>query len=129
LRLDCKRINIFVGEPNTGKSNILEALGLFSYGGYYSYDNSKDFVRFERTSNLFYDENLHEEGEVESDNTVLKLRFRDGSFQGEWEEPGKRAFAHLSGDHNTLGFSSGQPGRAICPASTLVPAIGLAAWL
>ena len=23
LRLDCRRINIFIGEPNTGKSNIL----------------------------------------------------------------------------------------------------------
>jgi AAA15 family ATPase/GTPase len=22
LKLDCKRINLFIGEPNTGKSNI-----------------------------------------------------------------------------------------------------------
>ncbi|HEX9956575.1 MAG TPA: AAA family ATPase, partial [Fibrella sp.] len=28
LRLDCKRVNIFIGKPNVGKSNILEALGL-----------------------------------------------------------------------------------------------------
>lgn len=28
LNLDCERINVFVGEPNTGKSNILEALDL-----------------------------------------------------------------------------------------------------
>ena len=27
---DCKRINIFIGKPNVGKSNILEALSLFS---------------------------------------------------------------------------------------------------
>ncbi|UFH52929.1 AAA family ATPase [Spirosoma sp. KNUC1025] len=28
LRLDCKRVNIFIGRPNVGKSNILEGLGL-----------------------------------------------------------------------------------------------------
>ena len=28
LDLDCERINVFVGDPNTGKSNILEALDL-----------------------------------------------------------------------------------------------------
>lgn len=27
---DCRRINIFIGYPNVGKSNILEALGLYS---------------------------------------------------------------------------------------------------
>lgn len=30
LKLDCKRVNVFIGEPNTGKSNILESLGIFS---------------------------------------------------------------------------------------------------
>jgi hypothetical protein len=64
LKLDCKRINIFIGEPNTGKSNILETLGLFSFGYYYLYGEFADFVRFERTSNLFFDENLDEEIEI-----------------------------------------------------------------
>ena len=31
LKLDCKRINLFIGEPNTGKSNILETLGILSH--------------------------------------------------------------------------------------------------
>ena len=48
LKLDCKRINILIGEPNTGKSNILEALGIFSFGCYYSYSPFENFVRFER---------------------------------------------------------------------------------
>lgn len=26
LDLDCRRVNLFIGEPNTGKSNILEVL-------------------------------------------------------------------------------------------------------
>ena len=33
IHLDCKRINLFIGEPNTGKSNILEALGFLSFCG------------------------------------------------------------------------------------------------
>ncbi len=33
LKLPCKRFNVFIGEPNTGKSNILEALGLLSFVG------------------------------------------------------------------------------------------------
>ena len=27
-----KRVNLFIGEPNTGKTNILEALAVFSEG-------------------------------------------------------------------------------------------------
>jgi AAA15 family ATPase/GTPase len=33
LDLRCRKINIFLGEPNTGKSNILEALGVLSWCG------------------------------------------------------------------------------------------------
>lgn len=54
MHLDCRRINLFIGEPNTGKSNILEALGFLSFcahGG-----NLRDYVRFEQPQNLFYDE-------------------------------------------------------------------------
>jgi len=81
LKLDCKRINIFIGEPNTGKSNILETLGLFShvaYGGY----SVRDFVRMENMSNLFYDENLEEPIKIEVDNKVLEIAFKDGRFKG-----------------------------------------------
>jgi hypothetical protein len=34
LSIDCKRINLFIGEPNAGKSNILEALGVISWCSY-----------------------------------------------------------------------------------------------
>ncbi len=58
LTLPCKRFNIFIGEPNTGKSNILEALGLVSFVAARKFDSDAkldDFVRNERVSNLFYD--------------------------------------------------------------------------
>jgi AAA15 family ATPase/GTPase len=30
LKIVCKKINVFIGEPNSGKSNIIEALALMS---------------------------------------------------------------------------------------------------
>jgi hypothetical protein len=54
LDIDCARVNLFIGEPNTGKSNILEALGLLSWCGCEGV-SLNDFVRFQYTSNLFYD--------------------------------------------------------------------------
>ncbi|HDN79862.1 MAG TPA: DUF2813 domain-containing protein, partial [Chloroflexi bacterium] len=57
LKLACKRVNIFIGKPNTGKSNILEALGLFSLP---HTGRLRDFVRFDDMSDLFYDHDLGE---------------------------------------------------------------------
>jgi len=61
LELDCKRVNVFIGEPNTGKSNILEALGLLSWWGHFNYHNTlRDYVRFESLENLFFDNKMKE---------------------------------------------------------------------
>ena len=53
---NCKRINLFIGKPNVGKSNILEAMSLFSlpYLGYIDYPNLKELVRIEEYSELFF---------------------------------------------------------------------------
>ncbi|MDD2661453.1 MAG: AAA family ATPase, partial [Methylococcales bacterium] len=54
---DCKRINLLIGKPNVGKSNILEAIGLFSLP-YFKYNKSKkltQFVRLENLAELFFD--------------------------------------------------------------------------
>lgn len=53
IHLDCKRINLFIGEPNTGKSNILEALGFLSWCGWGG--KLHDYVRFNTVQHLFYD--------------------------------------------------------------------------
>ena len=79
LTLDCKRINLFIGEPNTGKSNILETLGLMSH---LNYGELKDFVRFESMSNLFTDENLEDQIEIKFDVNVFRVEFQNGSFIG-----------------------------------------------
>ena len=54
LDMECRRINLFIGEPNVGKSNILEALGLLSWC-LKPNDSLKDFVRFQLTEHLFFD--------------------------------------------------------------------------
>ncbi|QXO95666.1 AAA family ATPase [Methanospirillum purgamenti] len=84
LGLKCRKVNIFLGEPNTGKSNILEALGILSWCGQSDYKKNKShllndcsgfpsyppekqksygvhqipgifsYVRFEKMQNLFF---------------------------------------------------------------------------
>ncbi len=61
LNMDCRRVNLLIGEPNTGKSNVLEALGLVSWCGTANPNRKlKEFVRFQLLQNLFYD-NLTDE--------------------------------------------------------------------
>lgn len=53
---DCKRINLFIGRPNVGKSNIIEALSLFSIP-YLKENYSKklsNLMRLENETELFY---------------------------------------------------------------------------
>jgi len=52
---DCRRINLFLGYPNVGKSNILEALSLFSVPFLEMGDNLKKLVRVKTKNELFYD--------------------------------------------------------------------------
>ncbi len=49
---DCNKINVFIGMPNAGKSNILEALGLFGY--FNNHGILKDYVRYEFDYELFF---------------------------------------------------------------------------
>jgi len=51
--LSCGRINLFVGKPNVGKSNLLEALSLLGAPFNSSSKFLSDFIRYERVKNLF----------------------------------------------------------------------------
>ena len=53
----CKRINVFIGYPNVGKSNILEALSLFSINET-SIQYFSSFVRMEDLTTLFFNGNV-----------------------------------------------------------------------
>ncbi len=108
LSVNCKKLNLFIGEPNVGKSNILEALGFFSWVFYSNYGQLNDFIRFERVSNLFYDENIAENLSISLDNRLLSLGFKNGSFSGTASQENKWG-ANFYGDYNRLnsGGSSG----------------------
>lgn len=89
LNLNCKRINIFIGEPNTGKSNILESIGLLSYGFHSCRDGDiRDFVRFESMKDLFYDHNLGNKIRIKyriyeaATSVELSVKFKNGTFEG-----------------------------------------------
>ena len=58
----CKRINVFIGYPNVGKSNILEALSIFAVLGN-EFDLS-NLIRFEKLTTFFYNGEISKKAEV-----------------------------------------------------------------
>ena len=59
LDLPCKKVNVFIGEPNSGKSNIIEALGFLSQN-IVNTETLKQVIRFKDIGGLFYDYNFTE---------------------------------------------------------------------
>lgn len=90
LVLSCRRINVFIGEPDTGKSNILEVIGLLSHVRF-GLGKIKDFVRMDYMSDIFYNKQTGSEISIEVDNKVLKVRREGDLFRGEFvgEKRGK----------------------------------------
>jgi len=74
LTLNCNRINVFIGEPNVGKSNILESLGLLSYMAYGG--NLNDYVRHKSCLDLFYNKDFRKS---------IVIRINDESITGNME--------------------------------------------
>ncbi len=85
----CKRVNVFIGYPNVGKSNILEALSLFSID-----EESKDFssyVRIERLTTLFFNGEISGKAEIRINNKYRFVAEADNNkviFQQQFERPG-----------------------------------------
>ncbi|MCI0693829.1 hypothetical protein L0337_17705 [candidate division KSB1 bacterium] len=78
LKLDCKRVNIFIGKPNTGKSNLLESVGMFSLP--YVNEYLRNIVRFENLTNLFYDHDVNEKIEIAADQNSFEIEFQSGNY-------------------------------------------------
>jgi predicted ATPase len=75
IELDCSRVNLFIGGPNTGKSNILEAFGLLS--SIYS-DDPTNFVRFTYVTDLFNDFDIYKKISVKLDENIVAFSLEKG---------------------------------------------------
>jgi AAA15 family ATPase/GTPase len=87
MQLNPKRVNVFIGEPNSGKTNILEALGLQSIGG----SNEvflKKIIRIKNGYEIFHNQNTDTQIAVKNNLNVLILeaqKNRNGSLSGNFE--------------------------------------------
>ena len=79
LEFEPRRVNLFIGEPNTGKSNVIEALAFFSLG---EAKNFKEIFRFKTIGDLFFDQKVASEISVQAGKWRWSLKFGVGSFQG-----------------------------------------------
>jgi len=86
LDIECKKVNLFIGEPNTGKSNILEALALMSWCAVPD-QNLGDYVRLQAAQNLFYDQLLDHKIHLSlsltsgASDAGLQVRFKNNRFE------------------------------------------------
>ncbi len=90
LSLKAKKINIFIGEPNTGKSNILEALGFLS-GLHYGSHQLENFVRFRTVIDLFYNQSVKEMIQIEADSCSIKAKLEKNIFLVDFIDEKERA--------------------------------------
>ena len=64
---DCRRVNVFIGYPNVGKSNILEALSMSCITNETVFT---DFVRVKEVPTLFFNGSINNNIEIEIDNRI-----------------------------------------------------------
>lgn len=96
---DCRRVNVFIGYPNVGKSNILEALSVFSINE--ANVDFSTFIRMENFTTLFFDGKINQfeffDGEFsqqleikinEKHRVVVKFENDTLSFQQQFEKEG-----------------------------------------
>jgi AAA15 family ATPase/GTPase len=87
LDLLCKKLNVFIGEPNSGKSNIIEALSLLAQG-VLTKDNFKDVIRFKTIGDLFFDSNINKSISVKTDilnGTLSYSKTDDGNLHNQFK--------------------------------------------
>src|SRR6266498_2570925 len=103
----CKRINVFIGYPNTGKTNIIEALSLFSIDD--NNHNFSDFIRIEKLTTLFYNGDIMFTEQFEKEGTSFEKEnmhqiFLDDSHE---VERGKR-FKLIEKKNDVIDYNSGE---------------------
>lgn len=82
LHIPAARVNLFIGKPNVGKSNILEAIGLFSLP-YLQFNKTKkitDLVRCNDFTDLFPFSDIKKEIRISADWLYLTMGYNSESY-------------------------------------------------
>lgn len=120
LTLPCKRFNLFIGEPNTGKSNILEALGLLSFMGVRKlglHAELDGFVRHRHLASIFHDQEIDCPLSVRVDQNRVELAYQDGRYCCTFLGPAGEIVTTLVGDRLESANISDTPGKLVPPVS------------
>ncbi len=72
IDIPCKKLNVFIGEPNSGKSNIIEALALRSQNAF-GQDLNHDIFRYKTIGDLYYDFAINHPIKITTDDLVSSL--------------------------------------------------------
>jgi len=90
---NCKRVNVFIGEYNSGKSNILEALSFLSANALEK-DFLNDIFRYKNARDFFYDSDTNSNIDIKTDEMCFQLRYSkrengnlNNNLQGVFYEP------------------------------------------
>lgn len=75
LEIDCKKLNVFIGEPNSGKSNIIEALSLQSQNALSGESLNKEMFRYKTIGDLFFDFNINTPIEVNTNEKCVRFEY------------------------------------------------------
>ena len=78
---DCKRINLFIGYPNVGKSNVLEALSLFSVPFLEKGENLNKLLRVENAIELFHSSSEQNQCTIDTNINKIQLALNLPTFQ------------------------------------------------
>jgi hypothetical protein len=112
LAFSPRRVNVFVGEPNTGKSNIIEALAFFSPGTLTTAQGGREMLRFKTTADLFFDQKVVNPISIEVGDWAMTLGFSGGNYQGVFYWQGNSPDRVPKGNFvmSHAGFAGGVPG-------------------
>jgi hypothetical protein len=81
IRFNAKRVNVFIGEPNSGKSNLVEALSFFSNNSVANIVH-REMFRYDNIGNLFFDNEISTPIEIKAGDLKLTIEFAKNQHGG-----------------------------------------------
>ena len=92
MELSFGRVNVIIGWPNSGKSNILESIGVLSSLGH-DLNRLQNFVRFDKMIDLFHNQNTRVPFEIATDLIGINAVY-DGSMINMFVQDNKKKYGH-----------------------------------